>query len=74
MWPPSSPELNPCDYYFWGELECRVNATYHHNCESLMASVTGNMASLKTTVVTCACSRFHSRLEALIRVKGNHFE
>jgi hypothetical protein len=28
IWPARSPELHPCDFYFWGYLKGRV---YHNN-------------------------------------------
>ena len=35
MWPPSSPDLNPVDYQFWGVLQQRVYQSRIHNVEQL---------------------------------------
>ena len=35
-WPPSSPDLNPCDYYLWGGWKRRLitehTTQFHHLC------------------------------------------
>ena len=35
MWPPSSPDLNPMDYYVWGVVEKESNKRPHNTKESL---------------------------------------
>ncbi len=34
-WPPSSPDLNPMDYFYWGVLEARTNRAAHNTKASL---------------------------------------
>ncbi|KAI6650137.1 MhmaT1 transposase [Oopsacas minuta] len=34
-WPPSSPDLNPCDYYLWERLEAIVNNRSYNDIPSL---------------------------------------
>ncbi len=74
LWPPSSPDCNPCDYFLWGVLERKVNATSHPNLTSLKDSIRENMAALDRDVVSGACKRFRSRLESVIRANGSYFE
>ena len=74
FWPPSSPDLNPCDYFLWGVLERKVHATHHPNLDSLRVSITENMADLDEDLVKKACSRFRPRLEAVIAAEGGYFE
>jgi hypothetical protein len=31
VWPPSTPDCNPFDYFVWGVSELRVNAKFHNN-------------------------------------------
>ncbi|QQP32478.1 Uncharacterized protein FKW44_024404 [Caligus rogercresseyi] len=38
FWPPSSPDLNPCDYYLWGVLEKDTNKRAHNTVDSLKAA------------------------------------
>jgi hypothetical protein len=34
LWPPRSPDLNPCDFYFWGKLKSVVYANNPHDLEA----------------------------------------
>ncbi|QQP38685.1 Transposable element tcb1 transposase [Caligus rogercresseyi] len=61
FWPPSSPDLNPCDYYLWGVLERDTNKRAHNTVDSLKAAI--------IQAVAHAVGRFRHRVEAVI-VKG----
>ena len=39
FWPPSSPDLNPIDYFVWSYLEAKVNCQQHASVESLKCSL-----------------------------------
>ncbi|QQP42505.1 Uncharacterized protein FKW44_017194 [Caligus rogercresseyi] len=39
FWPPSSPDLKPCDYYLWGVLERDTNKRAHNTVDSLKAAI-----------------------------------
>jgi hypothetical protein len=30
LWPPQSPDLNPCDFYLWGKLKDKVYVNNPH--------------------------------------------
>ena len=38
-WPPSSPDLNSLDYFFWSYVESVTNMTFHNTKASLIASI-----------------------------------
>ncbi|QQP35403.1 Transposable element tcb1 transposase, partial [Caligus rogercresseyi] len=44
--PPSSPDLNPCDYYLWGVLERDTNKRAHNTVDSLKAAIIQAVANL----------------------------
>ncbi|QQP36514.1 Transposable element tcb1 transposase, partial [Caligus rogercresseyi] len=46
FWPPSSPDLNPCDYYLWGVLERDTNKRAHNTVDSLKAAIIQAVANL----------------------------
>ncbi|QQP41629.1 Uncharacterized protein FKW44_016060, partial [Caligus rogercresseyi] len=46
FWPPSSPDLNPCDYYLWGILERDTNKRAHNTVDSLKAAIIQAVANL----------------------------
>jgi hypothetical protein len=39
LWPPSSPDLTPCDFYLWGILQDKVYKTNPHTLEKLRSNV-----------------------------------
>ncbi|QQP49876.1 Uncharacterized protein FKW44_010690, partial [Caligus rogercresseyi] len=39
FWPPSSPDLNPLDLFWWGAIESKTNRTPHLNLDSLKATI-----------------------------------
>ncbi|QQP55037.1 Transposable element tcb2 transposase [Caligus rogercresseyi] len=59
-WPPNSPDLNPCDYYF--------------NVASLKASTKSEMKKLDPAEVFTACGRFRRRLKGILEAEGGHIE
>ena len=73
LWSPSSPDLNPLDYYVWGVLE-KVN---YHPCntkQELKDAIVGAMDHMDRMKVKKACSTFRHRLKAVIEKKGGHIE
>lgn len=73
-WPPSSPDLNVLDYYFWGVMEGVVNASAHSNMESLKRTIVQAFDGADRDMLKRACSKFRTRLECCIEANGNFFE
>ena len=45
-WPPSSPDLNPLDYYVWVVVERETNKHSHNTLDSLKAAITRVMTHM----------------------------
>ena len=73
-WPPSSPDLNPLDYFIWGTLEARVNAKKHLNLESLRAALQEEWNNFPIEVVRECIEAWPRRLRSTIAKKGGRFE
>ncbi|QQP40551.1 Uncharacterized protein FKW44_014637 [Caligus rogercresseyi] len=56
--PPSSPECNPLDYFFWGMVENMTSKHAHNTLDSLRATIVEEFANMKKDVVAKACGRF----------------
>jgi hypothetical protein len=39
LWPPRSPDLNPCDFNLWGNLKSVVHANNSHDLEALKQNI-----------------------------------
>lgn len=74
FWPPSSPDLNPLDYYVWGVLERETNKRAHNNTDSLRDAIEEATANMNTVHLVNACQRFRARVEAAIQAEGGWFE
>ena len=47
LWPLSSPDLNPLDYYMWGIVKREVNKHPHNTISSLMEATVRAMKDIK---------------------------
>ena len=74
IWPPSSPDCNPCDYFLWGVCEREVNKHPHNTKDSLKTKITEVLANLEKTMVTHACRRFRTRIERVVEAEGDFIE
>ncbi|QQP37032.1 Uncharacterized protein FKW44_022323, partial [Caligus rogercresseyi] len=62
LWPSSSPDCNPLDYFFWGMVENKTNKHAHITLNSLRA------------LSWRACGRFRHRLEMVVAADGGYIE
>ena len=67
---PSSPDLNPLNYFVWSYVENITNMTSHNSKASLIAAICRVFAELPTALVEKACSEFRIRIEAVIELKA----
>ena len=72
--PPSSPDLNPLDYFVSSYVENITNMTSHNNKASLIAAIRRVFAELPPTLVEKACSQFRIGIEAVIESEGGYIE
>ena len=73
-WPPSSPDLNPLDYFVWSYVENITNMTSHNTKANLIAAIRRVFAELPLALVEKACSQFRIRIEAVIEAEGGDIE
>ena len=73
-WPPSSPDLNPLDYFVWSYVENITNMTFHNTKASLIAAICRVFAELLPALVEKACSQFRINIKAVIEAEGGYIE
>ena len=73
-WTPSSPDLNPLDYFVWSYIENITNMTSHNTKASLIAAIHRVFAELPRALMEKACSQFRIRIEAVIEAEGGYIE
>ncbi|KAL1117272.1 hypothetical protein AAG570_004598 [Ranatra chinensis] len=74
LWAPNSPDLNPMDYFVWGAVEKDTNRSPSNTKAQLMDKIKTVFAALPRETVASACSRFRSRIEAVIDANGGYFD
>ena len=71
---PSSPGLNPLDYFVWSYVENITNMTSHNTKVSLIAAIRRVFAELPPALVEKACSQFRILIEWVIEAEGGYIE
>jgi hypothetical protein len=66
IWPPSSPDCNPMDYFVWGMAERDTNTKAF-----LIASIKEVFSKFPREDLKSAFSRFRSRLEEVVAAEGD---
>ena len=68
------PDCYPLDYYVWGACERSINRVHHNTLESLKKAIVDGFGAMKRTEMTRACSRFRSKIEAVVEAEGGFIE
>ena len=71
--PPSSPDLNPLDYFVWSYVEI-TKMTSHNTKASLISAIRWVFAELPPALVEKVCSYFRIRIEAVIEAEGGYIK
>jgi hypothetical protein len=73
IWPPTSPDCNPLDYFVWGVTELKVNAAPQNKNKDLIKKIKEAMGSLNRDTMAKACRRFRSRIKAIVAAADGNF-
>ena len=71
---PSSPDLNPLDYFVRSYVGNITNMTSQNTKASLIAAIRRVFAELPPALVEKACSQFRIRIEVVIEAEGDYIE
>jgi inhibitor of nuclear factor kappa-B kinase subunit alpha len=74
LWPARSPDLNPCDFYLWGNLKDKVYSNNPHTLVKLKQSIRETISSIEVSELKLVSNNIFKRLEAFLRAEGRHFE
>jgi hypothetical protein len=71
MWPPSSPDYKPLDYFVWSEVEREVNKQPHNTLASLKVKISEVLTNIEREIFILHCQRFWSQIEAIVEASGD---
>ena len=73
-WPPRSPDLTVCDFFFWGALREKVFSRRPQNIEELTSSIQENILSFPASMFEAAYNSFLNRCRLCVEHNGQQFE
>jgi hypothetical protein len=71
VWPSSSHDCNPFEYFVWGVSEFRVNSKSRNKFKDLIQKIKEMMGFLARDTLAKACGSFKCRIEAVFTADGN---
>jgi hypothetical protein len=74
LWPPGSPDLNPCDFYLWGKLITVVYANNPHDLETLVQNICEAIYNIQQCELQQASRNLLKRIQTCLTAEGRHFE
>jgi inhibitor of nuclear factor kappa-B kinase subunit alpha len=74
LWPARSPDLNPCDFYLWGNLKDKVYSSNPYTLVERKQSIRETISSIEVSELKLVSNNVFKRLEACLRAEVRHFE
>ena len=74
MWPPRSPDLNPCDYFLWGYLKSVVYNPLPKTIEDLKVNLEREIKNIDEKILKKLFFNLSKRCNLVIYAEGGHFE
>lgn len=74
MWPPRSPDLNPCDYFLWGYLKSVAYNPYPKTIDDLKRNIEREIKKITPEMLKNVFSNLEKRCKLVISKDGKHFE
>jgi hypothetical protein len=68
--PARSPDLNPCDFYLWGNLKYKVYSNNPHTLVELKQNSRETISSIEGSELKLVSNNVFKRLEACLRAVG----
>ena len=74
MWPPRSPDINPCDFFLWGHLKDRIFRRQLNNIDELKEAIQNEIGLVSREILNNVHNNLIDRLITLYTVDGKHVE
>jgi hypothetical protein len=66
------PDLNPCDFYLWGNVKYKVYSNNPHTLVELKQSIRETVSSIEVSELKLVSNNVFKRLEACLRAEWRH--
>ena len=74
LWPPRSPDLNPCDYFLWGYIKDEVYRKRPKTIEELKEEIIIQINKISKVTLSRVFENMKKRLNNILENKGKHIE
>ena len=77
IWPPHSPDMNPCDYWLWNRIKCAIKEEYEiwpNTAELMKEAIINIVDQISQEEIDRAIDNFPKRVKKLYEAQGNIFE
>ncbi len=74
MWPPRSPDLNPCNFYLWGHLKSVVYNPLPKTLDDLKANIRREIKKIPKDVLNSVFFNLEKRCKSNLEKNGGHIE
>ena len=74
VWPPRSPDLNPCDFFLWGYMKQDIHRAQPGSTEDVKQKIREFMAEISEDLLQRVNNQFMSRVGRCIAANGGLFE
>lgn len=71
-WPPNSPDLNPCDFYFWNAVVTRIRCSKFSDLETFKKEILRAIKNVPVCEIKNSLDSFSRRVAMVEKVKGNY--
>ena len=69
-WPPNSPDLNPCDYYFWNAVLSKMRPNKYMNRDEFIEEINRGVERVPLEQIKEAVTSFSRRVRSVEEAKG----
>ena len=74
MWPPRSPDLNPCDFYSWGYIKYVVYNPIPETLDELKLNIEREIKKINKEILKSTFENLEKRCKLVLSSEGGHFE
>jgi hypothetical protein len=71
LWPPRSPDLNPCDFYLWGKLKNVVYVNNAHDLEALRQNIREAVYNIPRRELQQVSQNLFKRIQACLTAEAD---
>jgi len=74
MWPPRSPDLNPCDFFLWGYLKDKIYVQMPQTIDELKRLINEEIKSINSIALNKVFENMTKRCKSILEKDGQHIE